>query len=133
MKVKNFYIHSGKDYITLDDAKLYTSKQLTDDIELLRHFERRGYTYTNDVFRIINTNIVFAVDDFAGITADDEEISIHMAHYEDIENVGRTLRINRQTHQMYLTDMYIQPIIDWSYYKEYFDKDEYEKVLDALL
>lgn len=105
MRIKNYYIHHGDNYKEIETKNFHISK-INNLLEHLMHYEEVGYTYTNDVFRVINTNIIFSVDDYAGITEDNEEVSVHMAKTEETEIVGRTLRINKTTHKMCLTPIY---------------------------
>lgn len=59
------------------------------------------------MFIILNTDIVFGINDYAGITEDSEEISIHIAKTQETEVVARTLRINKNKHQIYITPIYV--------------------------
>ena len=101
--IKNFYVHNGKDRIPFNMGKI-EPKKLGEKVELLLHSESRKPT--NDVFRIVDTDIIFAVDGFKNMSENEEEIVIYMESKEEISTAGRMLRINKETYEMELSDVY---------------------------
>lgn len=111
MWIRNYYIHTGNETLEYDKTQF----KATDTINIFEHSKykysklrsnRYKYDCEVDIFKIIGTDIMFAVEDFAGITEDEETVSIHMGKMEEIEYVGRTLRINKQTYEFELSDLY---------------------------
>ena len=61
-----------------------------------------------------NNTKVFAFDDFAGITEEEEEISVHLCSEEEIERVGRSIHISKKDNTIEKGNYYY-----WSYVSEF--------------
>lgn len=111
MWIRNYYIDTEGETVEYDKTKF----KATDITSIFEHCEYEyhkictdGYAYDCevDIFKIIGTDIMFSVEDFAGITEDEETVSIHMVYRGECEQVGRALRINKTTYKFELSDLY---------------------------